>query len=152
MGQGAAANGTFVSPSPQSVFSTALSNWLLNPTFPNGITLGDGSVPSFSPSTGAMTAPATNALVTIEKIPNIQATTQTITATGAGVTITFPTAYPTTAPTVIATCGHGGTAGGISALVSSVTTTGFVVQVFSGSTLLTSGTVPLIYAAIGLWV
>lgn len=64
---------TWINPYPnnervlQPVFQS-LSSWLANPTFPNGITIGNGTPASFSSTTGAMTAPAVAQLLTANSI------------------------------------------------------------------------------------
>lgn len=43
----------------------SLSTWLSNPTFPNGINVGNGVPATFSSSTGAQTAPAYSSLLQV---------------------------------------------------------------------------------------
>lgn len=60
---------TWISPSgcgeALSKVFMSLSTWLSNPTFPNGVNVGNGVPATFDPVTGAMTAPAYNQLWTV---------------------------------------------------------------------------------------
>lgn len=64
---------TWINPRPkvgsglEPIFMS-LSTWLSNPTFPNGVTLGNGTPASYSSATGAMTSPAVAQLLTANSI------------------------------------------------------------------------------------
>lgn len=64
---------TWINPRPGhgdlELILNSLSTWLANPTFPNGVTLGNGTPATFSSATGAMTAPAVAQLLTAATIP-----------------------------------------------------------------------------------
>ncbi len=65
----------------------SLTEWLQNPTFVNGVTVGNSTPATYDPSTGAQTAPAPTTLVTIDSLKRVvpdtsTPSTPTITAVG----------------------------------------------------------------------
>jgi hypothetical protein len=139
----------------------SLSEWLMNTAlFQNGITIGNGTPPTYSSTTGAQTSPAPAALLEYaasgvglqiagQAMPLVRAAVTVITTNGSGqATITY-TAFPTSHLTTVACPGSAG-AGFAEVTLTSVANGSFVVTCHSNvGTLLTASNLAINWIAVG---